>query len=133
MFLLVMVAVAGFAASLVDGALGMGFGPTSSRILLSAGLAPAAAATAVKIAEVVRGAACGVARWRFGNIGRRLVVQLALPGCVGAVIGTTVLANIDGDNVRPYLAALLFLVGVRILVRFSRGARRAVADASDAP
>ena len=32
------VAIAGFAAAFVDGALGMGFGPTSSSILLGSGL-----------------------------------------------------------------------------------------------
>ena len=33
-----LVALAGFAACMVDGALGMGFGPTSSTILLGTGL-----------------------------------------------------------------------------------------------
>ena len=49
---LVLVAIAGFVASLVDGALGMGFGPTSSSILLSTGLAPAAVSATVNIAIV---------------------------------------------------------------------------------
>jgi uncharacterized membrane protein YfcA len=127
MGLLVLVAVAGFAASLVDGALGMGFGPTSSTILLGAGLAPAAVSTTVNIAKVASGAAGGVAHWRFGNVDRLLVLQLAAPGCLGAFAGVTVLASIDGDRLRPYLAILLFLVGLRILVRFSRSARGATA------
>jgi uncharacterized protein len=120
MGVLVLVALAGFAASLVDGALGMGFGPTSSTILLAAGLTPAAASTTVNIAKVAGGTAAGIAHWRFGNIDRRLVLQLAVPGCLGAAVGVTVLANIDGDRLRPYLAVLLLVVGVRILVRFSR-------------
>ena len=37
---LLVVGLAGFLASLVDGALGMGFGPTSSTILLSSGHQP---------------------------------------------------------------------------------------------
>ena len=37
---LVVVGIAGFAAAFVDGALGMGFGPTSSSILLSSGVSP---------------------------------------------------------------------------------------------
>lgn len=130
---LLLVGLAGFAAALVDGALGMGFGPTSSTILLTAGLAPAAVSTTVNIAKVASGTAGGLAHWRFGNIDRRLVVQLALPGCVGALIGTTLLANIDGDDVRPYLAGLLCLVGLRILIRFTRTARQSTdADAVDA-
>lgn len=117
---LVLVAIAGFMASFVDGSLGMGFGPTSSSILLASGLAPAAVSTTVNLAKVVTGTAGGAAHWRFGNVDRRLVLQLAGPGVVGAVIGVTVLANVDGDRLRPYLSVLLLVVGIRILVRFSR-------------
>jgi uncharacterized protein len=117
---LVFVALAGFVASLVDGALGMGFGPTSSTILLSAGIAPAAAATTVNLAKVATGLVAGASHWRFGNIDRPLVIRLALPGAFGALIGTTVLVFVDGDDLRPLLATVLLLVGLRILLRFSR-------------
>ncbi|MGK2949535.1 MAG: sulfite exporter TauE/SafE family protein [Acidimicrobiales bacterium] len=117
---LLLVALAGFLASLVDGALGMGFGPTSSSILLSAGVSPAAASATVNLAKVVTGTVSGVAHWRFGNIDRRLVASLAVPGALGALVGTTVLVNVDGDDLRPILAIVLALIGLRILVRFSR-------------
>ncbi len=117
---LIMVALAGFFASMVDGALGMGFGPTSSSILLSQGISPAAASATVNLAKIATGLASGVSHWRFGNIDRRIVLKLAIPGAVGALVGTTVLANVDGDQIRPFLAILLMLVGVRILFRFSR-------------
>ena len=117
---LLLFALAGFAATLVDGALGMGFGPTSSSILLGSGLAPAAASTCINIAKVVTGVASAIAHWRFRNIDRDLVLALAVPGCVGAVLGVTVLSRVDGTTLKPYLAVLLTLVGVRILVRFIR-------------
>jgi uncharacterized membrane protein YfcA len=117
---LVLVALAGFVASLVDGALGMGFGPTSSTILLSTGLSPAAASTTVNLAKVVTGLSAAISHWRFENIDHRLVVRLAVPGMLGALIGVTILANVDGDDLRPVLAVILLLVGLRILVRFSR-------------
>ncbi len=114
------VALAGFAASFVDGSLGMGFGPTSSSILLSSGLNPAGVAATVNLAKVATGLTAAISHWRFGNINRRLVARLAIPGAFGALIGTTILANVDGDQIRPILAALLFLIGLRILVRFRR-------------
>lgn len=117
---LLVVGLAGFLASLVDGALGMGFGPTSSSILLSSGISPAAASTTVNLAKVATGLVAGVSHWRFGNIDRRLVLQLAIPGALGALVGTTVLVNVDGDDLRPILALVLLLVGLRILVRFSQ-------------
>jgi len=116
---LVVVGAAGFAAAMVDGALGMGFGPTSSSLLLSSGVSPAAASASVNLAKVATGLAAGVSHWRFDNINRRLVLRLAIPGAVGAGIGATVLSNVDGTTLRPYLALLLMAVGLRILVRFS--------------
>lgn len=115
-----MVALAGFAASMVDGALGMGFGPTSSSILLSTGMSPASASTTVNLAKVATGIAAAISHWRFRNIDHRLVLQLAIPGSLGALIGVTVLSQVDGDALRPMIAVLLMLVGLRILFRFSR-------------
>src|SRR5262245_52865945 len=117
---LVLVALAGFCASLVDGALGMGFGPTSSSILLSTGLSPTGVSTTVNLAKVATGIAAAISHWRFRNIDHRLVLHLAIPGAVGALIGVTVLSNVDGAVIKPWLSGMLILVGLRILVRFSR-------------
>jgi uncharacterized membrane protein YfcA len=130
---LVLVALAGFFAAMVDGALGMGFGPTSSSILLSTGISPAAASTTVNLAKVASGVAAGVSHWRLDNIDRRLVLRLAIPGAFGAVIGALVLSNVNGDEIRPLLAILLMLVGIRILFRFSQAlpeSRNVEADAA---
>jgi uncharacterized membrane protein YfcA len=126
---LILVGAAGFLACLVDGALGMGFGPTASSILLGAGLSPSQASTTVNLAKVVTGLASAVSHWRFGNVDRKLVLQLAVPGMVGAVVGVTVLANVDGDTLKPILASLLLVVAIRILVRFSRQKPVSAADA----
>ena len=126
---LLLVGLAGFLACLVDGALGMGFGPTASSILLGAGLSPAAASTTVNLAKVVTGLAAAISHWRFGNIDHKLVLRLAVPGALGAIIGVTVLNNVDGDTLRPILAALLLVVAVRILVRFSQQKPVSAADA----
>lgn len=116
---LVLVGLAGFFAAMVDGALGMGFGPTSASILLSVGISPAAASASVNLAKVATGVAGGLAHSRAGNTERRLVLRLAGPGVIGAAIGATVLANVDGDSIRPILAVLLLAVGLRILFRFA--------------
>jgi uncharacterized membrane protein YfcA len=130
---LLLVALAGFVASLVDGALGMGFGPTSSTILLGTGLSPASVSTTVNLAKVATGLSAAISHWRFENIDHKLVVRLALPGMVGALVGVTILANVDGDDLRPVLAGLLLLVGLRILVRFSRPVRPRANDENGGP
>ena len=117
---LLLFALAGFAASLVDGALGMGFGPTSSSILLGAGLTPAAVSASVNLAKVATGVVAGVSHWRFKNIDKGLVLSLALPGVVGALVGVTILSNVNSGIIKPLLAVLLSVIGLRILFRFAR-------------
>jgi uncharacterized membrane protein YfcA len=129
---ILLVLIAGFFASMVDGALGMGFGPTSSTILLSTGISPAAASTTVNLAKVAAGLAAGVSHWRLKNIDHRLVLRLAIPGAVGAFVGGIILSNVDGDEIRPLLAILLMLIGVRILFRFSQALPQSRDQAADA-
>lgn len=129
---LVIVFLAGFAASLVDGALGMGFGPTSSSILMGSGLSPAGISTTVNLAKVATGITAAIAHWRFENIDRRLVRRLAVPGCVGALIGVTVLASVDGDDLKPVLSFLLIAMAIRIVWRFSRPLPERRDDQADA-
>ena len=117
---LLTVGIAGFAAAFVDGALGMGFGPTSSSILLASGISPAGVSATVNIAKVATGFVGGASHWRFGNIDKRLVYRLAIPGVFGALLGTFILTNVDGKQMRPILAAVLIVIGLRILMRFRR-------------
>ena len=49
---LVLLALVGLAAQLVDGSLGMGYGMTSSSLMLLAGLSPALASASVHLAEI---------------------------------------------------------------------------------
>ncbi len=130
---LLVVGLAGFIASMVDGALGMGFGPTSSSILLARGFSPAAVSTIVNLAKVATGISAAIAHWRFGNIDRRLVFKLAFPGMAGALVGVTILASVDGDQIKPVLAVLLLLAALRILARFSNLPPAPAQDPDDAP
>ena len=64
---LVIIAVVGLAAQLVDGGLGMGYGVTSTSLLLSAAaLTPAVASATVHLSELGTTAASGIAHWRLG-------------------------------------------------------------------
>lgn len=112
-----LVGVAGFAAALVDGSLGMGFGPTSSTLLLSAGVSPVGAAATVNLAKSITGVFSSAAHWRAGNVDRRLALRLAGPGVLGAVVGAAMVSSVDPDDVRRAMAAVLVVIGVRVLMR----------------
>lgn len=115
-----LIVIAGAIAQLVDGGLGMGFGVTSTTILLLS-MTPAHASAVVHAAEVGTTLASGLAHWRFGNVNWRIVFRLGLPGAVGAGIGATVLSHISANAAQPITAIILALVGANLLWRFSRG------------
>ena len=123
---LALLAVAGFAAQLVDGALGMGYGITSSTILLLIGLSPAAASASVHIAKIGTGASSGLAHHRFGNVDWKVVRRIALPGAAGAFIGATLLSALSTESSRPLSSLFLFTLGVYVVVRYLRGGLRAL-------
>lgn len=120
---LLVLALVGLAAQLVDGALGMAYGVTSSTLLLAVGVAPAAASASVHLAEIGTTLASGAAHWRFGNVDWRVVRRIALPGAAGAFAGATVLSSISTEAAGPWMAAILFGLGTYLLVRFARPLR----------
>ncbi|MDG9676188.1 sulfite exporter TauE/SafE family protein [Micromonospora sp. DH14] len=120
---LLVLALVGLVAQLIDGSLGMAYGLTSSTLLLVAGVAPAAASASVHLAEIGTTLAAGVAHWRFGNVDWRVVTRIALPGAIGAFAGATVLSNISTEAAAPWMAGILFTLGAYLLVRFSRPLR----------
>ena len=110
-------AIAGLAAQLVDGALGMAFGVTATTVLLITGIGPAAASAAVHIAEVGTAAASGTAHWKLGNVHWPTVFALGVPGAIGAFLGATVLSRISTAAAEPVVTSFLLLLGLWLLFR----------------
>ena len=119
-----LLAVAGFLAQLVDGSLGMGYGITSSTILIFIGLSPAAASASVHIAKIGTGASSGFAHHRFGNVDWQVARRIALPGAIGAFVGAILLSGLSTASSRPISSSLLFLLGIYVLIRFLKGGLR---------
>jgi uncharacterized membrane protein YfcA len=69
----------GFAAQLIDGAIGMAYGLFASSVLLGFGVPPATASASVHVAEVFTTGASGLAHWRMGNVRRDLVLRWPCP------------------------------------------------------
>lgn len=108
----------GFAAQLVDGALGMAFGVISSTLLVSVmGLPPARASANVHLVETFTTAVSGISHALHGNVDWKLFAKLLIPGIIGGVLGAYILSNLDASTVRPYVMGYLALVGIYLLVR----------------
>jgi uncharacterized membrane protein YfcA len=120
MWVLLLVSVAGFLAQLVDGAMGMAFGITSTTLLILLAYNPAAASAIVHLVEIVTSSISGASHIKFGNVDWHALVKVAVPGAVGAFVGAMILSNVDLSAARPWTASVLFILGALVLYRFTR-------------
>lgn len=108
----------GFAAQLVDGALGMAFGVITNSLLIGLlGVPPAQASQRVHIVECFTTAASAISHLLHRNIDGRLFARLLVPGVIGGVAGAYLLTSIDASIVKPFVLAYLVGIGVYLLVR----------------
>ena len=77
----------GFAAQLVDGALGMAFGVICSTLLVSVmGVPPSRASAGVHLVEMFTTGASGISHVLHKNVDWKLFAKIALPGVIGGVL-----------------------------------------------
>jgi uncharacterized membrane protein YfcA len=110
-------AIAGSIAQLIDGALGMGFGLTSSTLLLTLGASAAVASAAVHAAEIGTTLVSGASHWHAENIDKDVLIRLAIPGGIGALLGATFLSSIDLTSSKIFISTLLLFLGFLLLFR----------------
>lgn len=117
--LLLFVAV-GFAAQLIDGAIGMAYGLTAMAFLLNFSIPPAVASASIHAAEIFTTGASGLSHWAFGNVDRGTVRRLAVAGVAGGVAGAYVLVSSPSELIRVGVGLYLFAMGSVILRRAFR-------------
>lgn len=116
-YLLPFIAV-GFAAQLVDGALGMAFGVISNTLLVGVlGVPPAQASQRVHLVECFTTAASGISHLLHGNIDGKLFFRLLVPGVIGGIAGAYVLTSLHADVVKPFVLTYLAGIGLYLLWR----------------
>jgi hypothetical protein len=98
----------------------MAFGVTATTVMLSFGTAPAQASAMVHITEIFTTAASGASHWWHRNVDWSIVRRIAIPGTIGGILGATLLSNVDGKAIAPFVTVYLALMGVLILARAIR-------------
>ncbi|MDO0932836.1 sulfite exporter TauE/SafE family protein [Streptomyces sp. DG2A-72] len=116
---LILLALAGLGAQLVDGSLGMAYGVTSTTLLLAMGTNPAAASATVHLAEIGTTLMSGASHWRFGNVDWKVVAKIGVPGAVGAFLGATVLSKLSTEVAEPVMSLILLGLGLYVMSRFT--------------
>jgi len=107
----------GFAAQMVDGALGMAFGQISSTLLIALGVPPAAASAGVHTAETFTTAVSGISHVAHRNVDWRLFFRLVIPGVIGGVLGAYVLTSVDAGVAKPFVLTYLTALGLYLFYR----------------
>ena len=109
--------LAGFVAQMIDGALGMADGVSSTTFLLAMGVPAAAASASVHTSEIFTSGVSGLMHLRFGNVNRKLFQTLLLPGVIGAVLGAYILSSLEHYDyiIKPVVASYTLVLGVLII------------------
>ncbi len=113
--------IIGFAAQMIDGALGMAYGVTSRTLLQSVAKVPPVTASAiVHFSEIPATCVSGFSHIRYKNYNLKLLYKLAIPGVIGGATGAFFLSSY-GETLEPFVCAYLIVMGVRIVAEgFSR-------------
>jgi len=108
---------AGFVFALIDGAIGMSYGVTSTTFSLSMGIPPASASMGVHLSEIMSNGIAGWMHYRMGNINWKLFKLLLIPGIIGAVTGAYLLSSLEhySQYTKPFVSLYTLILGLVIL------------------
>ncbi len=108
---------------MIDGALGMAYGVSSTTVLLSMGVPPATASASVHTAEVFTTGVSGLSHLKLGNVNKNLFWKLLVPGAIGGALGAYILTSIPERMIKPFVAFYLLVMGIVILRKAFRKIR----------
>lgn len=109
--------IAGFIFAMIDGAIGMSYGVTSTTFSLSMGIPPASASTAVHLSEILSNGIAGLMHYKMGNVNMKLFKMLVIPGIIGAMIGAFLLSSLEhySNYTKPAISLYTLILGTVIL------------------
>ncbi len=109
----------GFLAQLIDGALGMAYGVSSTTALVSIGVYPALASASVHTAEIFTTLISGTTHFKLGNVRKDMILHLAVPGVIGGATGAFVAVSLSSKTLQLVVGGILLFMGLLILSRFA--------------
>lgn len=111
-------ALVGCLAQLIDGTLGMAYGVSSTTALVTIGVLPAMASASVHTSEIFTTLVSGSAHLKFGNVDRKMTMRLVIPGILGGITGAYILTTVSGTPLSAVVGVILFIMGFLIFFKF---------------
>lgn len=127
------IATVGFLAQIIDGTLGMGYGVTSSTLLISLGIPPAIASAGVHTSELGTTLVSGIFHFKFGNVRKDLLLPLIFFGVIGGMLGAFGLVNLPTKIIKLVVGLILLSMGGLIFYRFLFKYRQANSEIKSYP
>ncbi|HZX59485.1 MAG TPA: TSUP family transporter [Mucilaginibacter sp.] len=127
---------AGFVFALIDGAIGMSYGVTSTTFSLSMGIPPASASMGVHLSEIMSNGIAGWMHYRMGNINWKMFKLLLIPGIIGAVSGAYILSSLEhySQYTKPFVSLYTLILGIVIFSKaLKTGQKRTTAKITRIP
>lgn len=117
---------AGFVFAMIDGAIGMSYGVTSTSFSISMGIPPASASMGVHLSEIMSNGIAGWMHYRFNNINWKLFRLLLIPGIIGAVLGAYLLSSLENysNYTKPVVSLYTFILGIVIFRKAFKAGRK---------
>lgn len=109
----------GFIAQLVDGAVGLGYGITCATSMMLFGVKLPAISGSIHTAEMFSSAMSGYSHYKFGNVNKKLLWWLVIPGVIGAVCGASFLIYLGNKYemiAYSVLAVYTMIIGIRLII-----------------
>jgi siroheme synthase-like protein len=121
---------AGFVFAMVDGAIGMSYGVTSTAFSLSMGISPASASMAVHLSEILSNGIAGWMHYRMGNVNWKMFKMLILPGIIGAAVGASLISSLEhyAMYTKPLVSVYTLILGSVILSKAFKSGIKKSAD-----
>ena len=111
----------GFAAQMIDGALGMAYGVSVTTFLMSLGIpaiTPAVASASMHASEIFTTGTSSLVYMRYKNVNNKLFRTLLIPGALGAIAGAFTISYVSKDYVniiKPFVSLYTLILGVLIV------------------
>ena len=117
---------AGFVFAMIDGAIGMSYGVTSTSFSLAMGLSPASASMGIHISEILSNGIAGWMHYRMRNVNWKLFRVIIIPAIIGAILGAYILSSLEHYNayVKPIVGLYTFVLGAVILKKAIDGKKK---------
>lgn len=118
--------IGGFIFAMIDGAIGMSYGVTSTSFSLAMGVPPASASMGVHLSEILSNGIAGWMHYRFGNVNWKLFKLLLIPGIIGAVTGAYLLSSLEhySHYTKPLVSLYTLILGFVILSKAYQANRK---------